>query len=231
MMTLGEVLADVSLRNALPEELKGVRVAGLEYDSRRVKKDFVFFAFRGSRVDGTQFAAEALAKGACAIVSDMPDSASIGPTWIQVEHGRRALATASSSFYRHPDRRVFFTGITGTNGKTTTSYLLEATLREAGLTTGLLGTIEYHLAGEARAAPNTTPESLDIMRFAAELERIGGTHLVSEVSSHALALGRVWGFRFHTAVFTNLTQDHLDFHGTMEEYAAAKRFLFRPEEG
>jgi UDP-N-acetylmuramoyl-L-alanyl-D-glutamate--2,6-diaminopimelate ligase len=231
MMTLGEVLADVRLRNALPEELKGVRVAGLEYDSRRVKKDFVFFAFRGSRVDGTQFAAEALAKGACAVVSEMSDPGSFGPAWIEVEHGRRALATASANFYGHPDRRVRFTGITGTNGKTTTSYLLEAILREAGLTTGLLGSIEYRLAGEAQPAPNTTPESLDVMHFAAELERRGGTHLVSEVSSHALALGRVWGFRFHTAVFTNLTQDHLDFHGTMEEYAAAKRFLFRPEEG
>jgi UDP-N-acetylmuramoyl-L-alanyl-D-glutamate--2,6-diaminopimelate ligase len=230
-MTLSEMLAGVKIRGVFPAGLEGVEVAGLDYDSRRVKKDFVFFAFRGSRLDGTQFAAEALAKGACAVVSEMPDPGSIGQAWIQVEHGRRALATVSGNFYGHPDRRVNFTGITGTNGKTTTSYLLEAILREAGFTTGLLGTIEYRLAGQTLPAPNTTPESLDMMRFAAELERQGGTHLVSEVSSHALALGRVWGFRFETAVFTNLTQDHLDFHGTMEEYVAAKRFLFRPEEG
>ena len=119
-----------------------------------------------------------------------------------------------------------FTGITGTNGKTTTAYLIETLLRAAGKITGLIGTIEYRLAGEVRPSPNTTPESLDIMRFASELEARGGTHLITEVSSHALALGRVYGFQFHTAVFTNLTRDHLDFHGTMEEYGAAKRQLF-----
>ena len=143
-----------------------------------------------------------------------------------MEHGRQALAIAASTFYRQPDSRIFFTGITGTNGKTTTAYLIETLLRAAGKITGLIGTIEYRLAGDARPSPNTTPESLDIMRFAAELETRGGSHLVAEVSSHALALGRVHGFRFHTAVFTNLTRDHLDFHGTMEEYGDAKRRLF-----
>src|SRR6202040_1320229 len=101
-------------------------------------------------------------------------------------------------------------------------------VREAGNVTGLIGTIEYRLAGEGRPASNTTPESLGVMRFPPELEKRGGTHLISEVSSHALALGRVYGFHFHTAVFTNLTRDHLDFHRTMEEYAGAKRLLFRP---
>ena len=230
-LTLRELLAGVKVRGTLPEEWQKLAVAGLEYDSRRVKKDFVFFAFRGAKVDGGLFAAEALAKGACAAVSESPGPEGFPGPWIEVEHGRRALAAASANFYGHPDRRINFTGITGTNGKTTTSYLLEAILREAGFTTGLLGTIEYRLAGEARPAPNTTPESLDVMRFAAELESRGGAHLVSEVSSHALALNRVWGFQFHTAVFTNLTQDHLDFHGTMESYAAAKRFLFVPPEG
>ena len=229
--TLGTLLAGVRIRGGLRKELARVPVAGLEYDSRRVKKDFVFFAFRGAKVDGGEFAADALAKGACAVVSENPPPEGFRGPWIKVDHGRRALATASSNFYNHPDRRVHFTGITGTNGKTTTSYVLEAILRAAGFTTGLLGTIEYRLANEVRAAPNTTPESLDVIRFATELEQRGGTHLVSEVSSHALALGRVWGFQFHTAVFTNLTQDHLDFHGTMEGYAAAKRFLFVPEEG
>ena len=136
---------------------------------------------------------------------------------------------AARNFYARPDERVHFTGITGTNGKTTTAYLIDAILREAGMVTGLIGTIEYRLAGEARKAPNTTPESLDIMRFAAELEQRGGTHLT--IGSF---LARRWrwrgftAFEFHTAVFTNLTRDHLDFHRTMEEYAAAKRLLFVP---
>jgi len=186
----------------------------------------VFFAFPGSRVDGRRFAQNALDLGAVAVVSDLPRPAEFIGDWIQVEHGRQALATASRNFYHHPDERILFTGITGTNGKTTTAYLIETVLRASGKITGLLGTIEYRLAGEVRPSPNTTPESLDVMRFATELEARGGTHLIAEVSSHALELGRVYGVHFHTAVFTNLTRDHLDFHGTMEEYGAAKRRLF-----
>jgi UDP-N-acetylmuramoyl-L-alanyl-D-glutamate--2,6-diaminopimelate ligase len=230
-MTLGELLAGAKLRAELPPELAQAPVEGLDYDSRRIERGFVFFAFAGSRADGRRFAAEAFAKGALAVVSELPRPADVEGPWIEVEHGRRALAAAAGNFYDHPDRRVRVTGITGTNGKTTTSYVLEAILREAGLVTGLLGTIEYRLAGEARSAPNTTPESLDVVRFAAELEERGGSHLISEISSHALALGRVWGLQFHTAVFTNLSRDHLDFHGTMEEYAASKRLLFVPQEG
>jgi UDP-N-acetylmuramoyl-L-alanyl-D-glutamate--2,6-diaminopimelate ligase len=230
-MKLSELLAGVTLREALTPELAGLEVAGLEYDSRRVGKDFVFFAFAGSRVDGRQFAQDALAKGALAIASESPRPADFTGAWIQVEHGRHALAAAARNFYRHPDERVLFTGITGTNGKTTTAYLIETLLRAAGKITGLIGTIEYRLADEIRPSPNTTPESLDLMRFASELEARGGTHLITEVSSHALALGRVYGFQFHTAVFTNLTRDHLDFHGTMEEYGAAKRLLFAGKPG
>ena len=230
-MTLREALEGVRLRAELPPDLAGAAVAGLEYDSRRVEKDFLFFAFTGSRVDGRRFAPDAVARGARAIVSDSPPPAGFPGAWIEVEHGRHALAGAARNFYHRPDERVSFTGITGTNGKTTTSYLIDAILRHAGFTTGLVGTIEYRLAGEARPAPNTTPESLDLLRFAVELERRGGTHLISEVSSHALALGRVYGLRFHTAVFTNLTRDHLDFHHTMEQYSDAKRLLFAPPDG
>jgi len=230
-MTLGELLEGVRLREELPPKLAAVSVAGLDYDSRRVENGFVYFAFAGARVDGRRYAQEALQRGAVAAVSELPRLPEFAGDWIEAEHGRRALAQASSTFYRHPDERVRFTGITGTNGKTTTAFLIESILRMAGKVTGLLGTIEYRLAGEARPARNTTPESLDFMRFAAELEQRGGTHLVSEVSSHAMALGRVYGFHFHTAVFTNLTRDHLDFHGTMDQYAASKRLLFMPEEG
>jgi UDP-N-acetylmuramoyl-L-alanyl-D-glutamate--2,6-diaminopimelate ligase len=225
-MKLSELLAGVALRETLAPALANQEVTGLEYDSRRVERGFVFFAFPGSRVDGRRFAQNALDLGAVAVVSDLPRPAEFIGDWIQVEHGRQALATASRNFYHHPDERILFTGITGTNGKTTTAYLIETVLRASGKITGLLGTIEYRLAGEVRPSPNTTPESLDVMRFATELEARGGTHLIAEVSSHALALGRVYGFHFHTTVFTNLTRDHLDFHGTMEEYGAAKRRLF-----
>jgi len=230
-MKLSQVLAGVALREALAPELADLDAAGLEYDSRLVGKNFVFFAFAGSRVDGRQFAQDALSRGALAIVSDLDRPTEVGGNWIRVAHGRQALAIAARNFYHRPDERVLFTGITGTNGKTTTAYLIETLLRAAGKTTGLIGTIEYRLAGEVLPSPNTTPESLDIMRFAAELEARGGTHLITEVSSHALALGRVHGFHFHTAVFTNLTRDHLDFHQTMEEYGAAKRKLFTDKPG
>jgi UDP-N-acetylmuramoyl-L-alanyl-D-glutamate--2,6-diaminopimelate ligase len=148
-----------------------------------------------------------------------------------VEHGRKALAIAARNFYAQPDERVYFTGITGTNGKTTTAYLTDAILRKAGAPTAMIGTIEYRIGDEIRKAPNTTPESLDVIRLAAELEQRGGRYLTMEVSSHGLALARVYGMHFHTAVFTNLTRDHLDFHQTMEDYAAAKRILFSPDEG
>lgn len=230
-MTLGEVLAGVRVLEALDKDLAGRAVRGIEYDSRRVGADFLFAAFPGSKADGRSFAQNAIGRGALAVLSEGPRPEGFSAPWIQVEHGRRALATAARNFYHAPDQELFFTGITGTNGKTTTSYLIEAILKSRGEITGLIGTIEYHLAGEVLPAPNTTPESLDIMRFASELLRLKGTHLISEVSSHALSLGRVWGFHFHTAVFTNLTRDHLDFHGDMERYGAAKRLLFAPEEG
>jgi UDP-N-acetylmuramoyl-L-alanyl-D-glutamate--2,6-diaminopimelate ligase len=230
-MTVGEVMDGIQIQQTLPADIAGMAVAGLDYDSRRVGQDFLFFAFAGSRVDGRRFAQEALARGARAVVSGQPAPADFSGPWIEVQDGRQALAIASRNFYHRPDERVLLTGITGTNGKTTTAFLLDAILRDAGLVTGLIGTIEYRLAGERLPAVNTTPESLDVIRFLAELDRRGGTHLTMEVSSHALALGRVFALRFHTAVFTNLTRDHLDFHRTMEEYAAAKRILFAPLAG
>ena len=229
-MTLREALEGVRLRGELSSEDARVNVAGLEYDSRRVGKDFVFFAFAGSRVDGRRFAQEAVDRGASAVVSELPRPDGFSGRWIEVEHGRQAMAIAARNFLGKPDERVLITGITGTNGKTTTSYLIEAILSIAGFVTGLIGTVEYRLAGEIKPAPNTTPESLDMLRFALELSSRGGKYLISEVSSHALALGRVYGIHFYTAVFTNLTRDHLDFHHTMEEYAAAKRLLFESPE-
>jgi UDP-N-acetylmuramoyl-L-alanyl-D-glutamate--2,6-diaminopimelate ligase len=225
-MTVKEVFAGVSLRANLPPSLALLTVTGLEYDSRRVSPGNLFFAFEGQHADGRRFAADAVGRGAIAVVSQSPRPADFSGQWIEVEHGRRALALAARNFYGKPDERIQVTGITGTNGKTTTGYLVDAVLRAANKTTALVGTIEYHLGPRVLPAVNTTPESLDLIRMLTALESMGGSHATMEVSSHALALGRVYGLHFHTAIFTNLTRDHLDFHSTMEEYFAAKRMLF-----
>jgi len=225
-MKLGEVFAGVSLRAELPEDLAQLQVKGLEYDSRKVAAGFLFFAFQGQHADGRRFAEDAVRRGAVAVVSDSSRPDSFSGAWIEVEHGRRALALAARNFYGKPDERIVITGITGTNGKTTTCYLVDSVLRAAGKTTAMVGTIEYRLGSATLPAVNTTPESLDFYRMLAELESIGGSHATMEVSSHALSLGRVYGLHFHTAIFTNLTRDHLDFHSTMDDYFAAKRALF-----
>jgi UDP-N-acetylmuramoyl-L-alanyl-D-glutamate--2,6-diaminopimelate ligase len=225
-MTLGEILSSVKLRQPLAPELARTEVTGLAYDSRRVAPGVLFFAFPGSKADGREFAADALARGAAAVASESAAPPDMASRWIQVEHGRHALALAAREFYGRPDERLALTGITGTNGKTTTAYLIDSVMRASGGVTAMIGTIEYHLAGRVLKAVNTTPESLDLMQLFAELLREGGTHATMEVSSHALALGRVHGLNFHSAVFTNLTRDHLDFHGDMESYFAAKQLLF-----
>jgi UDP-N-acetylmuramoyl-L-alanyl-D-glutamate--2,6-diaminopimelate ligase len=229
-MTITQILQGVRLRRGvLAGGLGQVSIAGLEYDSRRVQPGSLFFAFPGARADGRQFAQQAIHQGAVAVVSELPALEGFRGAWIEVEHGRQALALAARNFYGKPDERLKLTGVTGTNGKTTTTFLIDAILHAAGITTALVGTIEYRLAGELRPAVNTTPESLDLYRVFHELEQAGGTHVTMEVSSHALALGRVFGITFHTAVFTNLTRDHLDFHHTMDEYFAAKQLLFAPQ--
>ncbi len=202
-------------------------VTGLQYDSRKVRPGEAFFAFPGERVDGHQFVPAALRAGAAAVVSERTPPNGLESRWARVSHGRRALAHASLRFYGHPDRDLSVTAVTGTNGKTTTVHLIDSLLRAAGKTTALLGTIRHSVGDESERAINTTPESLDIVRLFARLRGIAGTHATMEASSHALALERIRGMRFHTTVFTNLTPEHLDFHGDMEAYAAAKRRLFQ----
>ncbi|HEX6546735.1 MAG TPA: UDP-N-acetylmuramoyl-L-alanyl-D-glutamate--2,6-diaminopimelate ligase [Bryobacteraceae bacterium] len=228
-MHLKDLLVGVPLTSSVPDVLLDAAVGGVAYDSRKVSSGHLFFAFSGSKVDGAQFANAAIAKGAVAVVSDRPKPAGFAGGWIQVAHGRRALAVVSRNFYGKPDERLVLTGVTGTNGKTTSSTLIDSMLRASGKTTALIGTIEYHLAGRILPAVNTTPESLDLFRMFHELEEAGGTHVTFEASSHALDLGRIYAMRFHTAAFTNLTRDHLDYHETMEAYFAAKQLLFRPE--
>ena len=200
--------------------------AGLQYDSRRVRPGEAFFAFPGERVDGHAFVPDALAAGAAAIVSEREAPPALSDRWARVAHGRRALAQASLRFYERPDRDLSVTAVTGTNGKTTTVHLIDSLLRSAGKTTALLGTIAHRVGDQAEKAINTTPESLDVVRFLARLREIGGSHATMEASSHALALERIRGIEFHTAVFTNLTPEHLDFHGDMTAYRASKRRLF-----
>jgi UDP-N-acetylmuramoyl-L-alanyl-D-glutamate--2,6-diaminopimelate ligase len=231
-MRLADLLANALSHAALSPAVSAISVAGLEFDSRRVQPGDLFFAFAGAKVDGRQFAAEAMRRGAVAVVSELPAPEDFAGPWVQVPHGRKALALAARQMFGAEQWALPLTGITGTNGKTTTSYLVDHVLRAAGRWTALVGTIEYWLGGERRPAVNTTPESLELYRLLAELQRTkpGPYAATMEVSSHALALGRVWGMAFHTAVFTNLTRDHLDFHGTMENYFGAKCELFRGQD-
>ncbi len=202
-------------------------VTGVEYDSRRVKPGSVFVAMHGESSDGNRFIDPAIQAGAVAIVTDSPaEKPREGVAWALVPHGRRALARISENFYKRPAERVAVTGITGTNGKSTTAFLIESILSAAGRMSALIGTIEYHVAGKIYPAPHTTPEALELARLFHEALGQGATDAVMEVSSHALAQQRVFGVPFDVGVFTNLTRDHLDYHKTMEEYFHAKRVLF-----
>jgi UDP-N-acetylmuramoyl-L-alanyl-D-glutamate--2,6-diaminopimelate ligase len=207
-------------------------VTGIEYDSRRIHPGSVFVAMRGGTTDGNRYIDKALAAGALGIITDSPQTFDhlvvyqSGLPVVEVEHGRRALAEASAAFFDHPEKKLGAIGITGTNGKTTTAFLAEQLLNASGRRTILIGTIEYHVAGETRPSLHTTPEPKDTFALMAEGVSRGATELVTEVSSHALDQGRTFGIAFDVAVFTNLTRDHLDFHHTMEEYFAAKKLLF-----
>jgi UDP-N-acetylmuramoyl-L-alanyl-D-glutamate--2,6-diaminopimelate ligase len=202
-------------------------VSGVEYDSRRVKPGSVFVAMKGESSDGNRHIDQAIAAGAVAIVTDSAnEQPRPGVAWAQVPHGRRALARLSANFYKRPAERIANTGITGTNGKSTTAFLVESILRAAGRKTALVGTIEYHVAGKILPAPHTTPEALDLNRLLADGLGQGVTESVMEVSSHALDQQRIFGIPFDVAVFTNLTRDHLDYHGTMQDYFRAKQGLF-----
>ena len=207
--------------------LRDLDIASLRYDSRAVTPGDLFVAIRGEKADGNEFVASALARGAVAIVSELPVPHGFDRTWVQVASARQALALAAANFYRHPGRSLRLVGVTGTNGKTTTTHLLEAILRAAGESVGLIGTVEYRSpAGPVQPAPHTTPESLDLQALLAQWRDAGVGWAVMEVSSHGLALERVYGLPFTAAVFTNLSRDHLDFHGDFESYFAAKQRLF-----
>ena len=229
-MEWGEAISGVRVVDAAGR--RDIAVRGVQYDSRRVTTGDVFVAMRGGTSDGNAFIDAAIRKGAAVVVTDSPE------TFDQlkrkqpelaialVESGRRALSEVSSAVFGAPEKILKISAVTGTNGKTTTAFLLEQMLRSAGRKCVLLGTIETHIGDEIRESAHTTPESRDVLAVFADGVRAGCTEAVMEMSSHALDQERVWGMPVDVAIFTNLTQDHLDYHGTMERYAAAKTRLF-----
>ena len=210
-MTLRELLSGLNVRTVLGD--LDTEILGLTYDSREVSRGYVFFAIRGERLDGNQFTPKAIANGAAAIVSALPRVEPAPVAWVQVEDEREAMATIAGNFYNHPTRRLHLVGVTGTNGKTTTTYIVESILKAAGKPAAVLGTIEYRGPGFDFAAERTTPEAPDLEQLFAKVANAGWNYAVMEVSSHSIELKRVAALQFEVAVFTNLSRDHLDFHG------------------
>ncbi len=223
-MKLNKLLAGLSVLDFsgnLEEEIQGIA-----YSSKNVKPGFLFAALQGQNSDGFDFIQEAQAKGARVILSEKARPANLSGNWIQVSDARQAMALCSSNFYSHPSRKMDVIGITGTNGKTTITYLVEEILKRAKFTPGVIGTIAYRGPNMNITAQRTTPEAPDLQKLMQEMVDLGASHCLMEVSSHALDLRRVWGIQFKVVVFTNLSGDHLDYHHSMDEYFEAKKKLF-----
>ena len=210
----------------VPESVARAEAAGIVYDSRRAVPGCVFVAVHGQQADGAAFAPQAVSRGAVLVIAETPPPANLAAPWVQVADARLALALLADRYFGHPSGELSLVAITGTNGKTTTAYLLRSVFEAAGYRCGLLGTVTYSLGDEEREATRTTPEAPDVQAMLREMTGRACRAAVMEVSSHALALRRIDGTTFAAGVFTNLTRDHLDFHRDMEAYAAAKRRLF-----
>lgn len=223
-MLLWDLVADLPYRTVTGDP--AVEIRGITYDSRRVRPGDLFVCIHGLVDDGHRYARDAVGRGAVALVVERTVDVSPEIPQIQVPNGRSALPVISRRFYGDPSARLRVIGITGTNGKTTVSYLTEAILAEAGFRPGLLGTVEYKLGGRTLPSNRTTPDAADLQQMLHEMVEAGLTHAVMEVSSHALELQRVEGCEFDVAVLTNITQDHFDFHGTFERYLDSKAKLF-----
>jgi UDP-N-acetylmuramoyl-L-alanyl-D-glutamate--2,6-diaminopimelate ligase len=229
-MTLGVLLQEFADRSGLPvpplQASVGAPVSSIAYDSRKARAGSVFVALRGANADGTAFAREAIGRGAIAALSESAAPADVSAVWVQVPDARLALAALSAIFHDDPSERLILVGITGTNGKTTTSYLLASVFEAAGIQCGRIGTVGYRIGRKEVEAERTTPEAPELQAMLREMVNQGCGACVMEVSSHALALKRVDYLRFGAGIFTNLTRDHLDFHRNMDDYFAAKRRLF-----
>jgi UDP-N-acetylmuramoyl-L-alanyl-D-glutamate--2,6-diaminopimelate ligase len=224
--TLGEILRDSDAE--VTEASARVEVRQVTCDSRKVQPGALFFGLHGAAADGNTFVRDAVSRGAVAIVSeeDPPREIPANISWIRVREARKVLAIAAANFFERPAESLKLVAVTGTNGKTTITSLVDSILKASGARTGLFGTIAYHTPKREYSAPNTTPESVELQRFLAEIRDSGGRYAVMEASSHALMMDRLWGCHFRAAVFTNLTREHMDFHKTFEDYFAAKRRLF-----
>ena len=219
------VLEGVEVRAAVPAG--DLLIEQVTCDSRKVREGALFVAVHGVATDGNLYAEDAVARGARVVLSaDATPADWPGTAWIQVSEPRKALAIAAANYFGRPADALKLVGVTGTNGKTTTASLIDSIVRASGAKTGLFGTIAYHTPRGEYPAPNTTPESVDLQEFFAEVRDAEGTHVVLEASSHALVMDRLWGCHFAVALFTNLTRDHIDFHKTFDNYFEAKRRLF-----
>jgi UDP-N-acetylmuramoyl-L-alanyl-D-glutamate--2,6-diaminopimelate ligase len=217
----------------LPVSVGDTTVRSVAYDSRQAGPGSVFVALRGVKADGTAFARDAMKRGAIAVVSESERPEDVSAPWLRVDDARLALAALAAEFYGHPSDELTLVGITGPNGKTTTSYLLTSIFEAAGIKSGRIGTVGYRIGDREIDAARTTPEAPDVQAMLREMVAGGCAACVMEVSSHALALRRADHLRFAAGIFTNLTRDHLDFHGDMEAYFRAKRRLFEllPDDG
>ncbi len=223
-MQLKTLLAAIPTRQILGPLDRNVE--SIAYDSRRVQRNSLFVALRGEKTDGHAFIGQAIEKGASAILVEREEKQP-RVTCVVVENSRAALADVAATFYGFPARKLRMAAVTGTNGKTTTSFLIKHICENAGLRCGLIGTVRYEIGERVLPATRTTPESLDLQELLAQIVNAGCKAAAMEVSSHALAQDRTRGLEWDVAVFTNLTQDHLDFHGTMENYFASKAKLFQ----
>src|SRR6266496_2855349 len=222
-MQLKTLLAAIPVREIVGPTDRGVE--SIAYDSRRMQRDGMFVALRGEKSDGHDFIGQAVEKGAAVIVAERAEKHPRA-TCVVVENTRRALADLSARFFNFPTRKLKLAAVTGTNGKTTTTFLIKYICEKAGTRCGLLGTVRYEIGERVLPAARTTPESLDLQELLAQIWNAGCRAAAMEVSSHALAQERTRGIEWDVAVFTNLTQDHLDYHGTMEKYFEAKVKLF-----
>lgn len=222
-MKLSELLKDTEVKQIIGNE--ALNISGITFDSREVRAGYMFICIPGFKTDGHNFAAEAVEKGAVAVLAEHTVD-EVGATTVLVENTRLATAKIAANFYGHPDRKLKIIGITGTNGKTTTTYLIKSVLEESGKTVGLIGTNQNLIGKTVIPSHHTTPDSIELMELLSRMEAEGAEYVVMEVSSHSLALDRVSACRFEIGAFTNITQDHLDFHKTMEAYLEAKSKLF-----
>lgn len=221
-MTLKDIIKDI---NAEVSGNTDIEIKGIAYDSRKVEEGFLFVAIKGFETDGHKYIKSAIEKGAVAVIGE--ECGEYDCAYVKTENSRKALALSAAAFYDHPERKLKIIGLTGTNGKTTTTYLIRQILSLKGCRCDLIGTNQIIIGDEIIESSRTTPESLDLFEIFAKMAQSGGEYVVMEVSSHSLELERVYGVDFETAVLTNVTQDHLDFHKTMENYAAAKAKLFK----